>query len=262
MSVFGSDYAAVYDLLYGQKDYAAEVAAIGHLAEEHVPGGRRVVDFGCGTGSHAALLCAAGFAVTGVDRSPAMLGIAREKLAGTSAQLLDVEAFDRQLAGPPAAAASFDLWLTLFDVFSYLTEYEEPLALLARARRALRDGGLLLFDFWYAPGVLSLRPERRWRECSGDGRRLLRLTEPRLDLVRATVEVDHTLLVFDERSGAQLSRCEERHAMRIFGDHEIRLLLAASGFELVRLTRWAALDERPTERDWSALAVARALPPA
>ncbi len=39
---------------------------------------RRVLDVGCGTGAHALALAAAGFAVTGLDRSAAMLAKARE----------------------------------------------------------------------------------------------------------------------------------------------------------------------------------------
>jgi malonyl-CoA O-methyltransferase len=48
----------------------------GHLT------GRRVLEVGCGTGRHTVRLAAQGNHVTGIDPSPGMLAVAREKLKG------------------------------------------------------------------------------------------------------------------------------------------------------------------------------------
>jgi SAM-dependent methyltransferase len=47
-----------------------------------VPAGSEIVDLPCGTGRLAAALLAAGYRVTGIDISPAMLGQAARRLAG------------------------------------------------------------------------------------------------------------------------------------------------------------------------------------
>lgn len=44
--------------------------------------GRRILEVGCGTGRHTAKLATQGNHVTGIDPSPGMLAIAREKLKG------------------------------------------------------------------------------------------------------------------------------------------------------------------------------------
>ena len=76
---FGAVYAQQYDLLYKDKNYDAEVALLERLFQAHALEGNSVLDLGCGTGQHAIRLAKRGFDVTGVDRSPEMLRIARVK---------------------------------------------------------------------------------------------------------------------------------------------------------------------------------------
>jgi len=77
---FASLYAATYDALYRDKDYDGEVALVERLFREHGVGEvSSVLDLGCGTGSHAIRLAARGYEVVGVERSEAMLEVARRK---------------------------------------------------------------------------------------------------------------------------------------------------------------------------------------
>ena len=48
-------YALCYDLLYRDKDYAAEAGYVGRLIRSATPAARSVLEFGCGTGRHARL---------------------------------------------------------------------------------------------------------------------------------------------------------------------------------------------------------------
>jgi SAM-dependent methyltransferase len=65
-----------------------------------------VLDLGCGTGSLSLLASEQGHRVTGVDRSPAMLDLARAKLAGRDAAFLAGDA-----AAPPVGEQRFDVVL-------------------------------------------------------------------------------------------------------------------------------------------------------
>jgi malonyl-CoA O-methyltransferase len=51
--------------------------------------GLRVCEIGCGTGRHTIRLARAGNRVTGIDLSPGMLAVAREKLAGLDVTLIE-----------------------------------------------------------------------------------------------------------------------------------------------------------------------------
>ena len=75
-------YAAYYDLLYRDKDYAGEAAYVHGLIRRYAPGARDILELGCGTGRHAEALMDLGFRVTGVDRSGEMVARARERAAG------------------------------------------------------------------------------------------------------------------------------------------------------------------------------------
>ncbi len=76
-AVFDS-YSRYYDLLYRDKDYAAEVAYIDQLLSRHALSGPEILEFGSGTGQHGRLLAARGYRVTGIERSAEMVAQAAE----------------------------------------------------------------------------------------------------------------------------------------------------------------------------------------
>ncbi|CAM5688282.1 class I SAM-dependent methyltransferase [Streptomyces griseomycini] len=94
-----------------------------------------VLDLGCGTGSLSLLAAGRGHRVTGVDRSPAMVALAREKLAGRDAVFLVGDA-----AAPPVGEQRYDAVL----VRHVLWTLPEPGRALRHWRGLLRPGGRLV----------------------------------------------------------------------------------------------------------------------
>ncbi|WP_329470127.1 class I SAM-dependent methyltransferase [Streptomyces sp. NBC_01723] len=94
-----------------------------------------VLDLGCGTGSLSLLAAEQGHRVTGVDRSPAMVKLARTKLAGRDAVFLEGDA-----AAPPVGEQRFDAVL----VRHVLWTLPDPGRALSRWRHLLRPGGRLV----------------------------------------------------------------------------------------------------------------------
>ncbi|CAL9608267.1 class I SAM-dependent methyltransferase [Streptomyces sp. Tu 3180] len=94
-----------------------------------------VLDLGCGTGSLSLLAAAQGHRVTGVDRSPAMVALAREKLAGRDAVFLVGDA-----TAPPVGGRRYDAVL----VRHVLWTLPEPARALRHWRELLRPGGRLV----------------------------------------------------------------------------------------------------------------------
>jgi SAM-dependent methyltransferase len=104
-----------------------------------------VLDLGCGTGSLSLLAAEQGHRVTGVDRSPAMVELARAKLAGRDAVFLTGDA-----TAPPVGERRFDAVL----VRHVLWTLPHPDRALRHWRRLLRPAGrmVLVEGVW---GTLS-----------------------------------------------------------------------------------------------------------
>ena len=78
MTVFG-EYSDYYNLLYSDKNYANETQFLFDLLKKYAPRCETILDLGCGTGAHAALMAQRGCSVVGVDRSESMLAAARQQ---------------------------------------------------------------------------------------------------------------------------------------------------------------------------------------
>ncbi len=112
--------------------------------------GSAVEDLGCGRGRHAIPLARRGFAVTGVDLSEKMLGIARTRARKEGVAVEWVREDMRVFRRP----GTFDLCLSLFTSFGYFND-EENQKVLDNVGMSLKEEGILLLDLRNAEKGLS-----------------------------------------------------------------------------------------------------------
>jgi SAM-dependent methyltransferase len=258
-AIFADLYAGNYDRMYAAKDYLAECDVI-ERAFARFGDGRihRIVDFGCGTGSHAIPLARRGYAVVGVDRSEAMLAEARAKAgrdAGAAAES-GALTFRQGDLRDVHLEPTFDAALMMFAVLGYQHSNQDVTRTLGNIRRHLRPGGLLVFDIWYGPAVLHVRPAPTRREMPTADGRIIRATSPEFDVLRHLCLVDISLSVIEHDQ--VVSKTTERHDVRFFFPQEIAALLEFTGFHLCRLGAFPDFEQPPTEDNWNAMVVARA----
>ncbi|MGW5134290.1 class I SAM-dependent methyltransferase [Streptomyces sp. NPDC004135] len=112
-----------------------------------------VLDVGCGTGSLSLLAAEQGHRVTGVDLSPVMVRLAREKLAGRDAVFLIGDA-----AAPPVGEQRFDAVL----VRHVLWTLPDPARVLRHWYGLLRPGGRLVLveGVWGSVDPVGIPAER------------------------------------------------------------------------------------------------------
>lgn len=220
-------YARYYDLLYADKDYAAETAYIMHLIQDLGAKAVSVLDLGCGTGVHSSLLAREGYQVQGVDISEDMLEAAARRVINGNPVFTPGDARTVRLHH------TFDVVVSLFHVISYQTSNDDLLNFLSTAHEHLRPGGYFIFDCWYGPAVLSDRPVVRIKRCENEELMLTRIAEPLLRPNDNLVEVHYQMFARDKAAGSA-SEFEERHLMRYLFLPEIEFLVSRTGFTLER----------------------------
>ena len=114
------------------------------LRDSGMGAGARVLDVGCGSGLLARELCAAGFAVRGVDASPAMIELAREYERGCDFELVRLPT--GLPPGSNGALPESDAVVSTGHVLNYLDTRAQLAQALGELARAVRPGGLLAID--------------------------------------------------------------------------------------------------------------------
>ena len=105
--------------------------------------GGRALDLACGTGNFSVLLVKAGFEVLGVDLSEHMVREAKKKAPEVDGGLDFVVGDVRAL---PLRGRLFDLVTCVYDSLNYLLTLEGLWACFREVGRALRRGGVFIFD--------------------------------------------------------------------------------------------------------------------
>jgi SAM-dependent methyltransferase len=119
----------------------------------HCPDASSLLELGCGTGLILDQLSWVP-SLTGLDHSPAMLAVARERLP--AATLLEAEIASFSLG------RRFDAVLCVFDTLNHLTSFEEWRRTFGTVHAHLHEGGLFMFDVNTAGKLRRLSEAPPW----------------------------------------------------------------------------------------------------
>lgn len=213
---YDRDLAYVHHAGFSGFSRAAAPAILDLLHAAGIHAGR-IVELGCGSGVLARVLTSTGYAVVGIDRSAAMLRLARR-----------VAPRARFVAGSIHAARlpSCDAVISVGEGVGYLSPGGSPLRplapLFARVHDALRPGGLFVFDLLvdaHGPRRLFYRD---WH--AGDGWAVLVEAREHAGLLTRDITV------FRRTASGRYRRSHERHAARVFSVEKVARLLRTAGF--------------------------------
>ena len=216
---FSDFYLRAYAAHEADEEAAAQALAAARLAG--VEPGAELLDVPCGFGRHSVPLGRAGYKVTGVDRSAALLEEARRRTGHERWPKL-VQADYRELPFPDA---SFDAALNLFSSLGYLG-IEEDTRVLAEIGRVMRPGGRLVIESMHRDLLVLRWSDSDWR-LMGEGRLLLE--QRTFDAPSGIATTTMTLI---DGAGARESRT---WSVRVYAVTELLAMLARAGFAEVKV---------------------------
>jgi len=137
-------FAEIYDKVMKPVGYEMWADYVEQLCEVYGRRPQRVLDLACGTGSTSMPFARRGYEVVGLDVSPDMLAIARQRTAEAGLVIPYVQGDMRSFA--LGDVEPFDLAICLYDSINYLLDPGDIDRACAAVRRALVPDGLFIFD--------------------------------------------------------------------------------------------------------------------
>jgi len=248
-------YARYYDLLYRDKDYVAEADYVAGLINHHAPGAQAILELGCGTGKHAVELASLGYEVCGIDLSQEMVARAQSYYSQSPATIRSKLSFFHGDMRNLRIEKQFDVVISLFHVMSYQISNEDLKASLSTVRYHLKPGGILIFDCWYGPAVLSERPSVKVKRMEDEKVNIVRIAEPIIHSDKNIVDVNYQVFIIQKESG-NVEIFSEKHPLRYLFGPEVDLLLEGSQLKIVEFRKWMS-SSHPDLDTWSVYFVCR-----
>ena len=228
-----SEFATVYDELMTEIPYDT-YAELLSLAANGISG-KKILDIGCGTGLLSVKLAKMGGDVTGVDLSPDMLQIAKDRATSLNMPITFVNQPMQQLEG----FKSFDAAVIAIDSLNYVTRQEEVVQTLKNVYDALKVGGVLLFDVHstFKTDVIFMESPFTY-----DNERISYIWET--EEGEEPHSVYSELAFFIRNEEGLYKRFDEVHVQRTFPMHDYVDMLQNIGFSVERIfADWE--DEAP-----------------
>ncbi len=211
--------------------------------------GNSALEMGCGTGRVLVPLAATGCRVVGVDSSPALLELARQKIAqaGVGARASLVQADLRTFSLPEK---DFDFAFCVSNTLMHLSTQADQLGALQVAHSHLRPGGWLLVDLFNPDiphltaisGVQELAD--RWEDAERAAS-VLKWVVRRVDVAR---QLQETTFIYESVfADGRVEKVVLPFTLRFLWPSEGVLLLEKAGFRVEAL--WGDFDGNEYESD-------------
>jgi SAM-dependent methyltransferase len=220
---YKDDLAFIHDAGFGGMARAAGLVLIDALRKRGFDRGT-VVDLGCGSGILSRALVEAGYDVLGIDLSPAMIALARERVPDGTFRVESLVTVDL----PPCVGVA-----AIGECFNYLFDRGNTIRslskLLGRIHQALEPEGLLLFDVAEPGRVPGLGPRRLFVDAADWAVLVVSEEDPRRRVLTRSI-------TSFRRIGELFRRDHEVHRQRLIPRAELTERLRKLGFR-VRILR-------------------------
>jgi hypothetical protein len=114
-----------------------------------------------------------------------------------------------------------------------------------------------VFDVWYGPAVLTIRPSDRIKVMPTEDGQVIRSASGKLDILRHLSGVHfHVWRLSNSRL---INEADEVQWTRYFFPQELSFFMEQAQLELVHMSAVENLDQEPTDKTWNILVVGKAV---
>ena len=201
-----------------------------------------VLELACGTGQLTVPIAVRGLPTAGLDQSPAMLAVARERAAAANVPIPLVQGDMRDFA----LDRVFKLIFVARNSLLHLLSTEDLLAALTTTRRHLAPDGLFAFDIFNPDvGILAKPAGQRFPVMEVSTARFGQVSVEDAHVYDPATQVNHAtwFVSTPDRRDAWVMPL----VLRSIFPQELPLLLSAAGFELIH--RFGDLSRKPFSGD-------------
>jgi len=237
MTTFNKIYK-YYDLIYKDKDYIAESDHVDSIIKKYNPS-ISLLEYGSGTGKYSEIFKSKNYKIKGVEISDEMHRIALNK--GLNSVNHDMITFKSD--------KKFDNAISMFHVFSYLNSNNDINIFFKNLYNNLNKNGLFIFDAWYTPSVLHLKPTSRKKNYKDNQLTIERTSYPEIINPNNSVNVKFEFNIKDNITG-DTENITETHLMRHFSISEIEEFSVNNGFKLIDSCELIT-KKSPSNKTWS-----------
>ncbi len=200
------ELAKYYDSIYSDKSYKKETQFLISIFKKYNV--KSVLDVGCGTGNHLAILEKNGFECVGLDLNQEMLDVAKQKI---KSKLIrgDMRNFDIN--------RKFDTIICMYATFNHNLNLEDANKTINCFKKHLSSSGLVILDL-HNPQSDGIRIDKK-----GDIERKIKWK------FNKTSKIETTEIIFKIGNKA----IKDGHILRIFDFKELESIFDKTGFSKV-----------------------------
>jgi len=212
--MYATDLAYVHDARFGDLARRAAPEIVRLLRARGTRRGH-LVEVGCGSGISARHFAASGYQVTGIDRSAAMIRLARQRAPRARFRLAAIER---------SRLPACDGVIAIGEIVSYLPGGVPALRrFFRRVHEALRPGGIFIFDFIESAAGRTYAAKSFGTDDWTLGARAT------FDPLRSTLT---RRIVVARRVGRRVRRATEIHRVRVYPRAAVGRALIGAGFSV------------------------------
>jgi hypothetical protein len=149
----------------------------------------------------------------------------------------------------------FDGVICLFDAIGHVLTSVAVKETFTGVWHHLRPEGLFILEFWHAAAIVSRHDAVRVRRLRTEQGEIIRISETTLDLAQQSASVQHS--IYEHRADGTYAFAVEQQTNRFFSLPEMRSLLHASRFEVVKYYSGYSREEPLTADTWHIVVIAR-----